>query len=80
MMQLRLGLSVAAIGLLLSACGSTTGDRAMSGAGIGAAAGVVGGALIGAPLIGAAVGAAAGGTIGAATNPSDVDLGKPVWK
>jgi osmotically inducible lipoprotein OsmB len=80
MMQLRLGFSVAAIGLLLSACGSSTGDRAMSGAGIGAAAGVVGGALIGAPLIGAAVGAAAGGTIGAATNPSDVDLGKPVWK
>jgi osmotically inducible lipoprotein OsmB len=80
MMQLRLGYSVVAVGLLLSACGSTTGDRAMSGAGIGAAAGVVGGALIGAPLIGAAVGAAAGGTIGAATNPSDVDLGKPVWK
>jgi hypothetical protein len=41
---------------------------------------VVGGALLGAPLIGAAVGAAAGGSIGAATNPSDVDLGKPVWK
>lgn len=79
-MQLRLGSSVVAIGLLLSACGSTTSDRAMSGAGIGAAAGVVGGALIGAPLIGAAVGAAAGGTIGAVTNPSDVDLGKPVWK
>ena len=79
-MQLRLGLSAVAVGLSLSACGSTTGDRAMSGAGIGAVAGVVDGALIGAPVIGAAVGAAAGGTIGAATNPSDVDLGKPVWK
>ena len=79
-MQLRFGFSVVAVGLLLSACGSNTGDRAMSGAGIGAAAGVVGGALLGAPLIGAAVGAAAGGSIGAATNPSDVDLGKPVWK
>jgi osmotically inducible lipoprotein OsmB len=80
MMQLRLGFSLVVVGLLLSACGSTTGDRAVSGAGIGAAAGVVGGALIGAPVIGAALGAAAGGTIGAATNPSDVDLGKPVWK
>jgi osmotically inducible lipoprotein OsmB len=79
-MHARLGFSVMALGLLLSACGSTTSDRAVSGAGIGAVAGVVGGALIGAPAIGAAVGAAAGGTIGAVTTPSDVDLGKPVWK
>lgn len=79
-MQARLGVSVIAIALVLSACGSTTSDRAVSGAGIGAAAGVVGGALIGAPLIGAAVGAAAGGAVGAATTPSQVDLGKPVWK
>ncbi len=79
-MQARLGFSVIAITLMLSACGSTTSDRAVSGAGIGAAAGVVGGALIGAPLIGAAVGAAAGGAVGAATTPSQVDLGKPVWK
>jgi uncharacterized membrane protein len=79
-MRLRLGFSVVAIGLMLSACGTTTADRAVSGAGIGAVAGVVGGALIGAPLVGAAVGAAAGAGVGAATQPSDVDLGKPVWK
>jgi uncharacterized membrane protein len=79
-MRLRLGFSVVAIGLMLSACGTTTTDRAVSGAGIGAVAGVVGGALIGAPLVGAAVGAAAGAGVGAATQPSDVDLGKPVWK
>ena len=76
----RLGFSLIAVALLLSACGSTTEDRAVSGAGIGAAAGAVGGAFFGAPLIGAAVGAAAGGTVGAATTPSQVDLGKPVWK
>ncbi|HZB91335.1 MAG TPA: glycine zipper family protein [Stellaceae bacterium] len=80
MMRPRIGLGVVALALLLAACGSTTGDRAVSGAGIGAAAGAVGGALVGMPLAGAAIGAAAGGTIGAVTQPSQVDLGKPVWK
>lgn len=79
-MGTRLGVSIVAAALLLSACGTTTTDRAASGAGIGAAAGAIGGAFFGAPLIGAAVGAAAGGTVGAVTTPSDVDLGKPVWK
>lgn len=75
-----LGLAAIALALMLAGCGSTTGDRAMSGAGIGAAAGAITGALVGAPLAGAAIGAAAGGTIGAATQPSQVDLGKPVWR
>ena len=45
---------VLAVPLLgLSACGQTTGDRAISGAGIGAGAGLVGGALMGSPLTGA---------------------------
>ena len=74
------GVSILAAALILSACGTTTTDRAASGAGIGAAAGAVTGAIFGAPLIGAAVGAAAGGTVGAVTTPSEVDLGKPVWK
>lgn len=71
---------IAAIALLLAGCGATTGDRAISGAAIGAAAGAVGVAIIGAPLAGAAIGAAAGTAVGAATTPSQVDLGKPVWK
>jgi osmotically inducible lipoprotein OsmB len=79
-MHPRLGLGVVALALLLAGCGSTTGDRAVSGAGIGAAAGAITGAFVGAPLTGAAIGAAAGGAIGAATNPSQVDLGKPVWQ
>jgi len=66
--------------LTLSACGTNPGDRAISGAGIGAAAGAVGGALVGAPLAGAAIGAAAGGVTGAVTSPSQVDLGRPVWR
>jgi hypothetical protein len=71
---------VALLLLGVSACGSTPGDRALSGAGIGAAAGAVVGAPFGVPGIGAAVGAAAGGAIGAATTSSQVDLGKPVWR
>jgi hypothetical protein len=66
--------------LVLSACGTNPGDRALSGAGIGAAAGAVIGAPFGAPGIGAAIGAASGGAIGAVTTPSQVDLGKPVWR
>jgi len=66
--------------LLLSACGQTPTDRAVTGAGFGAAGGAVVGALIGAPFVGAMVGAAGGATVGAATDPSDVYLGKPVYK
>jgi hypothetical protein len=70
-----------ALGILaLAACGNTTGDRGLSGAGIGAAVGAVGGALVGAPLAGAAIGAGVGAATGALTSPSTVDLGKPVWE
>lgn len=67
--------------VLLAGCGETTGDRAVSGAGIGAGVGAVGAALTGGSgtngaLLGGAVGAAAGGL----TNPDDVNLGKPVWR
>jgi osmotically inducible lipoprotein OsmB len=53
----------------------------LSGAAIGAGAGAVGAALLGGPVIGATlVGAGAGALIGAATSPSTVDLGKPIWQ
>jgi len=38
------------------------------------------GALLGAPSVGLVLGAAAGATVGAATSPSQVDFGKPVWR
>jgi osmotically inducible lipoprotein OsmB len=79
-MRVQMTFSVITIGLLLGACGSAPGDRALTGAGIGAAAGAVGGALIGVPALGAALGASAGAVVGAATTPSQVDLGKPVWR
>ena len=66
--------------LLLSACGQTPTDRALTGAGFGAGGGAVIGALFGAPLIGALGGGAVGATAGAATDPSQIYLGAPVWK
>ena len=79
-MRLQIGAAIVVLGLLLSACGSSPGDRALSGAGIGAAGGAIAGAFLGAPLLGAAAGAAVGGAVGASTTPSQVDLGKPVWQ
>lgn len=72
------GLLVGSLGL--AACGSSTSDRALSGAGIGAAVGAVGGALLGDPVTGAIAGGAVGAGVGAATDKDQVDLGKPVWK
>lgn len=66
---------------VLSACGTTTSDRVLSGAGIGAGVGAVGGALAGAnPVTGAAVGAAVGGTVGAVVKKESLNLGKTIWK
>ena len=66
--------------LALSACGNSTGDRALSGGGIGAGVGLVGGALVGAPLEGALIGGAVGAGTGALTNSNQIDLGRPIWK
>jgi len=66
---------------LLAACGNSTGDRALSGAGIGAGVGAVGGAIVGGdPVDGALIGGAVGGATGALTKKSDIDLGKPIWR
>jgi len=64
----------------LGGCGSTTGDRAISGGGIGAGVGALGGFIVGAPLEGALIGAAVGAGTGALTSPSQVDLGRPIWR
>lgn len=74
-------IAAAAMLISLSACGTTTSDRALSGAGIGAGVGAVGSAVTGGnvgtgALIGGAIGAAAGGL----TKKKDVNLGKPLWR
>lgn len=72
--------AVTIVALALAGCGTSVGDRGLSGAGIGAASGAVIGAMVGNPLVGAAIGAGAGAVAGAVTTPSQVDLGKPVWR
>jgi osmotically inducible lipoprotein OsmB len=77
----RLTIMLILAGLALSGCGTTTGDRGLSGAAIGASAGAVGAALLGGPVaLVALVSGAAGAVTGAAASPSAVDLGKPVWE
>lgn len=74
-------LMATAILATVTACGQSTSDRALSGAGIGAGAGAVGGALLGGdPLTGAVVGGAVGAAAGGLTKEDDVNLGKPVWR
>jgi len=65
---------------LLAGCGYSRGDRAVSGGLIGAGAGAAIGATVGNPLAGAVIGGAAGSIGGAATNPNDVNLGRPAWR
>ena len=73
-------ISVAAVIALLSACGSSTSDRALSGAGIGAAGGAAVGAVTGMSVgTGALIGAGVGAATGALTNENQIDLGDPWW-
>lgn len=64
----------------LSACGTTTGERAASGGLIGAGAGAAVGSLAGAAGTGALVGGAVGAVAGAASDPCKLNLGDPFWK
>jgi osmotically inducible lipoprotein OsmB len=68
------------VGLMLIGmvgCGTTSGDRAISGAGAGAVLGTVTGM---GPGTGAAIGAAAGAATGGLTKKKQINLGKPIWR
>jgi hypothetical protein len=75
-------LGAAALGLLVAACGTDPQERVTGGAAAGAATGAGVGALGGpvGALAGAAVGGGVGAVTGAVTEPSDVNLGRPVWE
>ena len=61
----------------LTACGTSTSDRALSGGGIGAGVGAVGSAVVGAnPVAGALIGGAVGAGTGALTSPNQINLDK----
>lgn len=68
----RLAAGISAL-FLLTACGTTTGDRGLSGAAIGAGVGAVGGG------VGVLGGAIVGGAVGVLTTSDQVNLGKPIW-
>ena len=73
--------SLAVVALLaLAACGNTTGDRALSGGGIGAGVGALGGLMVGAPVEGAVIGGAVGAGAGALTSKQQINLGQPAWR
>ena len=67
--------AVIALCALVSACGYSKTDRALSGGAIGAGVGAAGTALAGgSPWAGAAIGGAAGAITGAVTDPNTVNL------
>jgi len=74
-------LGAVALGLMVAACGTNPEDRVTGGAAAGAATGAGVGALGGpvGALAGAAIGGGAGAVTGAVTEPSQVNLGEPVW-
>jgi hypothetical protein len=72
--------AVAATGLALASCGTSTGDRAVSGGLLGAGAGAAIGALAGDPGTGAAIGALGGAAVGAVSDPCSLNLGDPWWR
>ena len=80
MKTISLSVLAAAALLTLGACGTSTTDRALSGAGIGAGVGAAGGLLMGDPLTGALIGGAVGAAAGGLTDSDKIDLGKPAWR
>jgi hypothetical protein len=68
--------------LLTAACGGNRMDRTVTGAGIGAASGAGVGLILGPVGVasGALIGAGVGAGVGLATNQSQLDLGKPVYR
>jgi osmotically inducible lipoprotein OsmB len=79
--QMKRMMLLAAVGAFaLAACGTTPGDRAVSGGLIGAGAGAAIGSLSGNAGAGAVIGGVAGAAAGAVSDPCSVNLGDPVWK
>lgn len=73
--------SLLACGLALAGCGSSPGERAVSGGLIGAGTGAAVGGLTGGSVgTGALIGGAVGAVGGAVTSPRDVNLGRPAWQ
>ncbi len=70
---LTIGMALAS-SLILAGCGTSPGERALSGGLLGAGAGAAIGAAVGNPAAGAAIGGVAGAAVGAVSDPCDVNL------
>lgn len=67
--------AIAALTIGLAGCGTTTGERATSGAGVGAAVGAGAAAVTGGSVTqGAVIGGGVGAATGAATDEEDINL------
>ncbi|HEV2562067.1 MAG TPA: YMGG-like glycine zipper-containing protein [Rhizomicrobium sp.] len=66
--------------LAVAGCGTTPGDRAVSGGLLGAGAGAAIGSVTGSAATGAVIGGVTGAAVGALTSPCDLDLGTPYWR
>ena len=76
----RAGLAMALV-VALGACGNTSEERGITGAGLGAAGGAIIGAVTGLTVLeGALIGTGVGGLTGILTDKGDLDIGDPFWK
>ena len=66
-------------GLLLAGCGTSPGDRGLSGGILGAGTGAAIGSLAGSAGTGALIGGLGGAAIGLLTSPDKVNLGPAPW-
>lgn len=71
---------VLACGVALSGCGTTPGDRGLSGGLLGAGTGAAIGAIAGNAATGALVGGLGGAAIGMLTSSDTINFGEPAWK
>lgn len=71
---------VLACAVALAGCGTNPGDRAVSGGLLGAGTGAAIGAAAGNPGAGALIGGLSGAAIGGLTSPSQLNLGRPIWR
>ena len=65
--------------LALAGCGTTPGDRGLSGGLLGAGTGAAIGSLAGNAGTGALLGGLGGVAIGLLTSPDTINLGEPAW-
>ena len=70
---------VAVLSLALAGCGTTPGDRGLSGGLLGAGTGAVIGSLAGSAGTGALIGGLGGVALGVLTSPDVINLGAPAW-